>query len=264
MSARRTVPDLGVRSSIGHMLPALFHDDELAQRWCSGLDAVVAPVPTTIDNFAAYLDARLAPLDFVEWLSTWVGLELDQTWTEPRRRELVASSYRLHDARGTARGLADLIELYTGTRPEIDDGAGVRWSSTPDAELPGSDEPELVVRLRVADPDAVDADRLETMVRLSKPAHIRHRIEIEHDPTGTAQSPSPPPPPPPPAPSSSSSPSPVADNTSQTGPAPVPPTVAAGETEDTPEPDELRSTTEGPRGDGPEADAAGDPPDDGS
>ena len=109
MSVRREVPDLEVSRRIGHMLPSMFHEDELVQRWCAGLDDVVAPIPSTLDNFAAYLDPRLAPLDFVEWLAVWVGLELDQTWTVERRRELVASAYAIHDARGTARGLADLI-----------------------------------------------------------------------------------------------------------------------------------------------------------
>ena len=215
MSARHTVPGLDVRRPIGHMLPAMFHDDELAQRWCAGLDDVVAPVPATVENFWAYLEPALAPLDFVEWLSTWVGLELDQTWTEPRRRELVASAHSLHDARGTARGLADLIELYTGSRPEISDGGGVRWSAVPDADLPGGDDPELVVRLRVADPDAVDRDRLEQMVTLAKPAHVRHRIEIERgDPADAAAETAPPPPPPPP-PSSSPPPPPPAAETDE-------------------------------------------------
>ena len=64
------------------MLPAMFHDDDLSQRLCGGLDDVIAPVPATLDSFWAYLDPALAPVDFVEWLAGWVGLELDQTWDE--------------------------------------------------------------------------------------------------------------------------------------------------------------------------------------
>ena len=206
MSQRRDLDGLLVRTRIGEMLPAMFHDDDLSQRWCDGLDDVIAPVPATLDNLWAYLDAALAPLDFVEWLAGWVGLELDQTWDEPRRRELVASAHRLYDFRGTAGGLADLVELYTGTRPEISDGGGVTWSPTPDAAMPGTGDAELVVRLEVEDPDSVDGSRLENMVEMSKPAHVVHRIEIVGGKPATANPPnktaakkkSPPPPPPPP------------------------------------------------------------------
>jgi phage tail-like protein len=176
MSARRNLEGLAVRTRIGEMLPAMFHDDDMAQRWCDGLDDVLAPVPATLDNLAAYLDPALAPVDFVEWLAQWVGLELDQTWGEARRRELVANAHRLYDYRGTARGLGDLIELYTGVRPEIIDGGGAVWSSTPDAAMPGVGNAEIVIRLTVA--EEIDESRLENLVGMNKPAHLRHRIEI--------------------------------------------------------------------------------------
>lgn len=210
MSRRRDLDGLLVRTRIGEMLPAMFHDDDMAQRWCDGLDEVIAPVPSTLDNLWAYLDPALAPLDFVEWLAGWVGLELDQTWDEQRRRELVARAHRLYDFRGTAGGLADLIELYTGVRPEIVDGGGVVWSPTPDAEMPGSADAELIVRLDASGAEGIDEGRLENMVEMNKPAHVVHRIEIiggdrpaakkvAADKTAAKKTPPPPPPPPPPA-----------------------------------------------------------------
>ena len=176
-SARGQLEGLAVRTPIGHALPAMFHDDAFAQRLCDGLDSVLAPVPSTIDNFWAYLDPALAPIDFVEWLATWVGLELDQTWPEERRRELVAKAIKLYERRGTADGLADLIELYVGIRPTVDDSGGVAWSAAPGAPLPGSGQPVVTVRL-AADEDSVDPRRLENMVVTNKPAHVAHRIEI--------------------------------------------------------------------------------------
>lgn len=208
MSQRRDLDGLAVRTRIGEMLPAMFHDDDLSQRWCDGLDDVIAPVPATLDNLWAYLDPTLAPPDFVMWLAGWVGLPIDQTWSEQRRRELVARAHRLYDYRGTAGGLTDLIELFSGVRPEIRDGGGVVWSPTPDAAMPGTADAELVVRLEVADPDSVDESRLENMVEMNKPAHVVHRIEIVGGKPATSKAPkktaakktsTPPPPPPPPA-----------------------------------------------------------------
>lgn len=176
-SARGQLDGLGVRSPIGHALPAMFHDDVFAQRLCDGLDAVLAPVPSTIDNFWAYLDPALAPIDFVEWLAGWVGIELDQTWPEQRRRELVARAVKLYERRGTAEGLADLIELYVGVRPTVEDSGGVAWSAAPGADLPGTGQPTLTIRL-AAEETSVDAARLENMVVTNKPAHVVHRVEI--------------------------------------------------------------------------------------
>lgn len=178
MSERRTIAGLNVRTSLGETLPGMFHDDDLVQRWCAGLDDVLAPIPSTLDNLWAYLDPELAPLDFVEWLAQWVGLELDQTWTVERRRSLIASAHQLHDYRGTVRGLADLIELYLGVRPEVTDPGSTTWSATPGAAIPSGEGDEIVVTVTVPDADAVDAARLDEMVTENKPAHLRHRVEI--------------------------------------------------------------------------------------
>jgi phage tail-like protein len=196
MSERRGLPGLGVRNAIGEALPAMFQDDSLAQRLCAGLDEVLAPVPATLDSFWAYLDPMVAPLDFVEWLADWVGLELDQTWPEDRRRDLVANGIELYERRGTARGLADLIELYVGVRPTIDDGMTATWSSVPDAPLPGSEDPVLVVTLQTDDPSSIDSARLHTMVMSNKPAHVAHRIEVSGASSRPADLPPPPPAPP--------------------------------------------------------------------
>jgi phage tail-like protein len=178
MSARISINGTAVRSRIGDALPAMFHDDDMAQRWCDGLDEVLVPVPSTLDNFWAYLDPRLAPLDFVEWLAGWVGLELDQTWSEDRRRELVSTAHRLFDYRGTPRGLVELLELYTGIAPTITDGGGVTWSARPDSALPGDGAAPVVVRIATDQPDHLDTARIENMVETSKPAHVAHRVEI--------------------------------------------------------------------------------------
>jgi len=192
-SARRQLDGLGVRTPIGHALPAMFHDDAFAQRLCDGLDAVLAPVPSTIDNFWAYIDPELAPLDFVEWLAGWVGIELDQTWPEERQRELVARAVKLYERRGTVEGLADLIELYVGVRPTVEDSGGVTWSAAPGTDLPGSGRPTVVVQLAV-DEGSVDMRRLENMVVANKPAHVAHRVEIRPAPRRrTAALPPPPP-----------------------------------------------------------------------
>jgi phage tail-like protein len=85
---------------LGGYLPALYQEDEFAQAWLSGLDEVLAPIFNSIDNFDAYLDPRLTPPDFLDWLATWMGLVSDETWPVERRRAFVSSASDLQRRRG--------------------------------------------------------------------------------------------------------------------------------------------------------------------
>ena len=163
---------------LGPSLPALYQDDDFAQRMLSSLDSVLAPVLSTIDNFDAYLDPRLTPDDFLGWLAGWVGIVLDESWDEDRRREIVARAVELYRMRGTAIGLAGQVEIQTGGTVEIVENGATGWSVDPGGELPGSPEPLVVVRVTVPDPKAIDAQRLDALVAAGKPAHVLHRIEI--------------------------------------------------------------------------------------
>ena len=179
---RATVDGLGSPYPIGTLLPGLFQDDDLVQRFTGALDVVLAPVVGVLDSGDAYVDPRLAPLDFVAWLAQWVGVELDGSWPEERQRALVARSAELYAWRGTVRGVSELVELYTGEVPEIEDTGGVAWTASPPpaGQLPGTPAAGLVVRVRVPAGEAgtVDAARLDRLVAAAKPAHVTHRVEV--------------------------------------------------------------------------------------
>ncbi|MGH2968337.1 MAG: phage tail protein, partial [Solirubrobacteraceae bacterium] len=172
---RGLMPGLAVAHPLGLALPGLYQDDSLTQRLTTALDEVLAPVVSTLDALGVYLDPALAPVDFVAWLASWVGVVATDAGSPERQRALVAQAVELHRWRGTVRGLAHLVQLYTGVEPEIVESGGVHWSLVPEAPPPGSDEPMLVVRLRVADPGTIDVRRLDALVATAKPAHIPHR-----------------------------------------------------------------------------------------
>jgi phage tail-like protein len=178
--------DLASPHPLATLLPGLYQDDELVIRFTEALDTVLAPVTSVLDSSDAYVDPRLAPLDFVTWLAQWVGVELDASWPQERQRALVARAAELYAWRGTVRGLAALIAITTGIEPEILETGGVGWTAEPPPSggLPGSPSAALVVRLRLpagsagAAADAIDVDRLDRLVAQSKPAHIPHRVEV--------------------------------------------------------------------------------------
>jgi phage tail-like protein len=179
---RGTIEELATPHPLGFLLPAMYHDNDIAQRFTGALDVVLAPVLATLDSSDAYVDPRLAPLDFVEWLADWVGVELDASWPEERQRALVARAADLFAWRGTVRGVAEAVAIYTGVVPEILETGATAWTGTPPptGELPGSPAGQLVVRVRV-EPGAaasIDLARLDRLVEAAKPAHIAHRVEI--------------------------------------------------------------------------------------
>jgi len=175
---RGTVEGLETRHPIGFLLPALYQDDDFAQRFTSALDAVMAPILATLDCIEAYVDPSLAPPDFVEWLAGWVGIELDENWPLERQRDLVASAVGLYEWHGTTRGLARLVEIYAGVTPEISESGGASWAASPGGDLPGSADAHVKVTVRVADPSAVDVGRLDRIIAKAKPAHVAHEVEV--------------------------------------------------------------------------------------
>lgn len=152
-------------------------------RFIAAFDDVLAPVLATLDNLPAYFDADTTPEDFLHWIGEWVAASVDAGWPEDRRRAFVGQAAELYRRRGTAAGLRDHVQVYTGGLVEVVENGGSSWSAKPDGKLPGTPEPVVVVRVTVDDPDSIDRTRLEAMVHSSKPAHVVHRVEV----LGTAQ-----------------------------------------------------------------------------
>lgn len=170
----------GLRSAhpLADLLPAVYLEDELARGFTEGLDPGFAPVFLTLDCLEAYLDPRLTPLDFLPWLAGWVGLDVDETLPEDRRRAVVAEWGRLHHLHGTRAGLVRLLEVATGGQVEIRESGGTRWSATPGAEPPGEPVPRLDVVVHLRNPADLDVTRVERLVREIRPAHLPFRVEV--------------------------------------------------------------------------------------
>ncbi len=175
---RGTPPGLASPHPIGEHLPGLYRDDAFTQRFTAAFDEVLAGALQVLDCFPAYLDPALAPEDFLEWIGSWVGATPDETWPLERRRAFVASATELFRMRGTAAGLAAHVAIFTGGEVEIADPGAAGWSRDAGAAVPAGSSPDLFIRVRVKDPKAVPAARLEALIAASKPAHVPHRVEI--------------------------------------------------------------------------------------
>ena len=163
---------------LGESLPALFQEDDFTQRFVSAFDAALAPIFATLDNFPSYLDPWLAPEDFLEWLGSWFGIVLDESWSLERRRALITRAFEFYRMRGTSAGLREQIEVLTGGSVELHETGGVASSTTAGGALPGSPNFALLVRVTVDDPASIDAARLDRLVMAAKPAYVTHKVEI--------------------------------------------------------------------------------------
>jgi phage tail-like protein len=174
---RGSLPGLPTPYPIGSMLPAVYQEDPFAMGFTAGLDDVLSAAIATIDCIDSYVDPMITPPDFLDWLGGWVGALMDENVPETRLRALVAGSVDLHRRRGTVGGLRAHLELLTGGRVDVVDSGGTAWATTPGAQLPGAASPRLAVRVSRADP-AVTTGLVEAAVQQSKPAHVRHRVEV--------------------------------------------------------------------------------------
>jgi phage tail-like protein len=181
---RGTVDGLESHHPIGLELPALFHDDDVAQRFVAGLDDILAPIFLTMDAIESYVDPWLAPADFLAWIADWVSAPWDPALDDMQQRTLVARSADLLGLAGTRKGLEAVIELVAGVRPEIEESGGTAWTVEPGGDLPGSPEAKVTVKVSVANlpgPPPEREDRLErirqTVLRFL-PAHVAATVEV--------------------------------------------------------------------------------------
>ncbi|WP_326653200.1 phage tail protein [Streptomyces sp. NBC_01750] len=211
---RGSVDGLGSSAPLGPMLPAVFADDDLAQKFVAGLDEVLAPVHNVLDCLDAYFTPSLAPADFTRWLGEWVGAETegldradravgadragrpdgpdgpdgpgcsgrpyvpDRSQDTAMLRAAVAAAVHLHRIRGTRRGLAEALRLAFGVEPEITESGAAAWDARPLGPVPGERRPRLHVTVRLPDPSPSDEHRLESLVAAARPAHMPFTVQV--------------------------------------------------------------------------------------
>jgi phage tail-like protein len=111
------------RQSSLRYLPAVFREDaesaEFLDRFLSIMDEFWRQIGVTLDSIPRLLNPLGAPAEFLPWLASWLGLVLEQNWSEETRRRLIKNAHHLFRLRGTSAGVKLHIELITGREPHI-------------------------------------------------------------------------------------------------------------------------------------------------
>jgi phage tail-like protein len=122
------------------------------------------PLEQRQDQVAMYYDPRTCPAEFLSWLASWLQLSIDRHWPEPRRRRLLREAMDLYRWRGTAYGLARMIEVCTGIVPTITENPARPHTFHVKVPLPPDGE--------------VRRDFVEYLIATHKPAHVGYTLEF--------------------------------------------------------------------------------------
>ena len=105
------------RISLRRYLPAVFGEEptsaDFTDRFLSLFDTTLRSIETEVDKQAKFYDPLSTPaerdpktgIDFLSWLGSWMGVTLDRSWAEAKRRRFLKEAGRLFDLRGTREGL---------------------------------------------------------------------------------------------------------------------------------------------------------------
>ncbi len=172
-------------SSYLEYLPGLYRDDEFMGQFLLIFESIMKPVERTVSNLPLYFDPMVTPESLLNWLAYWVDLALDPTWPIERRRELVKSAAELYRWRGTKRGLAEYLRIYTGSVPEISEYIqGMRLDHETklgiNTQLGSSGEGHhFTVSLEVDSENEIDINNVKSIIEGQKPAHTVYTLQIK-------------------------------------------------------------------------------------
>ncbi|WNO11490.1 phage tail protein [Teredinibacter sp. KSP-S5-2] len=125
------------RFSYLRMLPALFSRREnrldptgslFIERFLALFENKLTDIEAAYESVSRLLNPETTNEEWLQFLSTWLGLVFDPSWPLARRRQLILEAAELFQKRGTGPSLQRYIEIYTGRQPQIMEGFQYRPS----------------------------------------------------------------------------------------------------------------------------------------
>lgn len=166
-------------------LPAFCSADDFLGRFLLVFEDILTPIEGVVGQAHLYLDPGMMPQEFLPWIASWLDLVLDENWPVDKRRNLVRSAVELYRWRGTRRGLREYVRVYTGVEPTITEHlGGIALGSQAhlgeNTVLGEGRDHCFTVTLEVEDPEAIDVQRVKTIIEAEKPAHTAYILNVVH------------------------------------------------------------------------------------
>jgi phage tail-like protein len=96
-------------------LPAVYREDatsaDFLERFLANFEGQFTTLEDRIASASALFDVRSAPAETLDWLAGWLGLVLDPSLDDARRRQLIRHAMPLYQYRGTTAALRLAVQL---------------------------------------------------------------------------------------------------------------------------------------------------------
>lgn len=102
-------------------MPAMYQQDPggFMERFLALFGAMFESVESDIADLPRRFDSDLVSGPSLRWLGSWLGIEVDEHWTDAQIRRFIQEAPQLYRYRGTRKGIETMVEIYTGRKPQI-------------------------------------------------------------------------------------------------------------------------------------------------
>lgn len=180
------------------LLPAIYRRSDAVGRnvvrdICFIFEHMFGGIEELLERGHSFFDPHEAPADFLPWLASWTAMLVDLDWPESKKRAIIKRAVDLYRIRGTKRGLALFLKLFTGHEPRIEENKwpfkGFRVGDDARIALDSVVLPPVdlahcfmvTIPLRFADVSPELVIRVHRIIQLEKPAHTHYYLAFADD-----------------------------------------------------------------------------------
>lgn len=155
------------RSNWLEYLPAMYGESDFFAKFLLIFEAGFAPYDWIVSNFDLYLDAKIAPPEWLQWFGSWVDILVPPDIPEERQHRIAQELGPLFMGRGTRKSLSRHLELVFDAKPII--------------EEPEDEFATFIVRLPLGKENNTTYNRelAEAIIEAQRPIHTNYRLTIE-------------------------------------------------------------------------------------
>jgi phage tail-like protein len=164
-------------------LPQLYSRNEpmrsFLQRYLAPAAGLIEDTGVLADTRHALLKPASVPAEVLPWLASWVGLALDERWSETARRTMLREAVTMFRLRGTVSGMRRMLEIVTGAPVVIIEKFRMRGLGRVGADGDGWDAPAILGHgLRVGGPVGTETATGEAEAIEDSFAKWAHRFTV--------------------------------------------------------------------------------------
>lgn len=174
--------------SIAYNLPGSYQRNQSLKNYLMIFQHFNNSFNNKLDNIHNFFNPMVTDKKALFWLSSWFSLEIGTDLPENRYRMLIREIVTLYQWRGTKYGLERILEIISGSKPEITEG-GIDINNIEDdsisftfsENIDGNNEINIIFPLSQKQLGGKVVKTIFSIVEKEKPAHIQCRILFAPD-----------------------------------------------------------------------------------